>query len=55
MRPEDGPAQLLQRLAELVAFAKQDGGNHTCTDNGLDVDVVPPSREDQPARRVTIA
>jgi diguanylate cyclase len=54
MRPDDDTETLLQRLAELATFAKHDGGNHTCTDNGANIDIVPPPTQDQPPRTVTI-
>jgi diguanylate cyclase (GGDEF)-like protein len=54
MRLEDGTEQLLQRLAELVACAKCDGGNSTCKDNGPQVDVVPPPKQGHPPRTVKI-
>lgn len=54
VRAEDAAEQLWQRLAGLVAFAKLDGGNRTCTDDGSTTNVVPPPKKAPAQRTVTI-
>ena len=54
VRPEEGTAELLQRLQELVAAAKSAGGNRTCKDNGQQSDVVPPHELELQPRTITV-
>jgi diguanylate cyclase (GGDEF)-like protein len=53
-RPEDDSPQLLQRLADLAAAAKQDGGNRTCTDEKSKIIVVQAAKKAPTPRTVTI-
>ncbi len=54
VRPGDDSEQLWQRLADLVARAKQEGGNRTRTDDGSAAAVAPPDKGAGTTRTVMI-
>jgi diguanylate cyclase len=54
VRSDDTTEGIFDRLQALVAAAKSAGGNRTCTDNGEDLDVVPPQESSQQLRTITV-
>jgi len=54
VRPDDNSCTLLDRLATLAAHAKCEGGNHTCTDEGTEIVVVPAEQKSITHKTVTL-